>query len=326
MKRSTLAEIMRHALQARSALLSGPYAQACRILHGDSEGAPGLVIDRYGPCLIAQLHEGKLLASEDQVRAAITWLAAQLHIHTVYRKQFPRDRSFDRSALEAAHRDPQPWIGEPLPPEIAVPEGALRFLVHPYDGYSTGLFCEQRDNRARVRELSRGRRVLNLFAYTCSFSIAAAAGGAARTHSVDLSRRYLEWGKRNFAENAIAHDSHLFFASDVLDFFPRAVRQNRKYELIIVDPPTFARGREGKRTLSLPQDWPRLWAGVLQLLAQDGLVLACTNHRATRLRQIENAALSAAGKRKALVVDRPPLPSDFAGDADFAKSVWMQFA
>src|SRR5436190_23538728 len=130
----------------------------------------------------------------------------------VYRKVFPRDRNARRTELVPLHHDSTPWIGAPAAAEFAVMENRMRFLVRPFDGYSTGLFLEHRDNRSRIREMSVGKRVLNLSAYTCGFSVAAALGGGATT-SVDVAVKFLEWGKRNFDENGVLLDGHTFICS-----------------------------------------------------------------------------------------------------------------
>jgi len=109
--------------------------------------------------------------------------------------------------------------------EYAVLENGIRFLVRPHDGHSTGLFLEHRDNRKRVRRLAAGRNMLNAFAYTCGFSVAAALGGAAGTVSVDVSKKYLEWGKCNFAANELNLADHRFICSDIFDYYRRARRR-----------------------------------------------------------------------------------------------------
>lgn len=219
------------------------------------------------------------------------------------------------------HVSPQPWIGYSVEPEILVHENGLRFRIRPYDGFSVGLFLEHRDNRRRVRALASGRRVLNAFSYTCGFSVAAAAGGALSVASVDLSRRYLEWGKLNFEVNRIPTNGHLFFCSDVFEFYARATRQQRRYDFIIIDAPTFARMRRPKRAFVLEEDLNRLIAGALELLDPGGLLLLGTNARQITLDRMEREIQAAAGHRTCTVVDRPPLPADFPGDPDYSKTI-----
>jgi 23S rRNA (cytosine1962-C5)-methyltransferase len=308
------------ALQRRRALLDHGRTDALRLFHSGADGISGLVIERFGPVLIVQLHEDRL-ADADSLRPAIEALHRRLNTRAVYLKHFVRDRNRPDQPEPAAHSDPIPWIGDAVEPEQIVRENGLRFLIRPYDGFSVGLFLEQRDNRARVRTLAAGRRVLNLFAYTCGFSVAAAAGGAAQVASVDLSRRFLEWGRRNFELNELDTAPHLFFASDTFDFYRRARRQNRRFDLIILDPPTFSRTRRPTRVFVLEDQIEPLLAGALELLEPGGLLLFSTNNRALTHPRIERALASAADQRHIKVIDRPPLPPDFPGDPDYARTI-----
>src|SRR5690606_6487827 len=129
--------------------------------------------------LTVQIHEGRLGLRMDDVRRLAEGLLDRLSARAVYRKGFVRDRARLSAAQAAEHGSARPWIGSPVEPEITVEEYGVRFVVRPYDGFSVGLFLEHRDNRRRVRELAPGRRVLNTFAYTCGFTVAAAVGGAA---------------------------------------------------------------------------------------------------------------------------------------------------
>jgi 23S rRNA (cytosine1962-C5)-methyltransferase len=311
------------ALQRRSSLLADPSITALRVLNGAADGIDGLVIEKLGDVLVAQVHEGRIAVDEAAVRELCSAAMQRLRATAVYRKVFPKDRSTPRPDLEQQHSDPSPWIGRRVDAEFAVLERGIKLLVRPYDGYSTGIFLEHRDNRARVRGLASGRRVLNAFAYTCGFSVAAALGGAAATVSVDLSVKSLEWGRRNFATNGQALDGHFFIASDVFDYYRRAARQGRTFDLVTLDPPSFSRTRRPRRAFAIVEDLDRLIDGVLPLLVPGGYLLLCSNHRRLSRRALENAVTHAAerARRRAALVEAPPLPGDFAGDPDFAKSV-----
>ena len=323
---SSLRPIVFAALERRRALVDDPALDAFRVVNGESDGAPGLVIERLGPALIVQLHEGRLSASPERLRPAIEALHQTLGTRAVYIKQFVRDRNQSDAQREQAHHDATPWIGMPTPPELAIHEGELKYLVRPYDGFSVGLFLDQRDNRARVRDASSGRRVLNLFAYTCGFSVAAAAGGAIQASSVDLAKKSLEWGKANFAANGLDPAGFLFYASDVLEFYARAARQGRRYDLIVLDPPTFSRTRRPARVFVLEEQLPSLLAGSIALLDPGGVLLVSTNCRALDHRRLETAVAEAAAGRRHRVTARPGLPIDFAGDPHYAKSMWIEFS
>ena len=157
-------------------MFDDPALNAYRLFHGTAEGIDGLAIDRFGDVLIVQLHEGRLRASPEEIQSAVRQLHVHLGTRAVYRKFFVRDRAQPSPQVKDEHYRPDPWIGQVVEADQIVTEYGLKFIVHPYDGFSVGLFLEHRDNRRRIRELAAGKRVLNAFSYTCGFSVAAAAG------------------------------------------------------------------------------------------------------------------------------------------------------
>ncbi len=314
------------ALAAREALLADPDTDVARLCNGRGDGIDGLVIEKLGPVLIAQLHLGRLTITEDAARALCQHAADRVGATAVYRKLFPKDRSFAPRDLDRLHNDPTPWAGAPSAAEIVAREAGATYLVHPYDGYATGLFLDHRHQRAHVRTAAAGRRVLNTFAYTCAFSVVAGLAGAAGTVSVDISRKYLEWGKRNFAANDLPLEPHRFICSDVFDYYKRAARQGHRFDLVILDPPTFARMKRPRRTFVLTEDLEQLVQGAVSLLDPGGLLHLSVNHRGTsegRLRRAIREAAGTAGRRIA-ALRVLPLPEDFAGDPEQAKAVVAQ--
>ena len=316
-------ERLRTALGAREALLAGGQTNVARLFNSAVDGIDGLVIEKLGEALIVQLHEGRLRLSEDALRELCTRAAEKVGARAVYRKVFPRDRTQPQQVLDELHHDAEPWLGETLPEEFAVREDGVSFLVHPYDGYATGLFLDHRVTRAGVRKLAAGRRVLNGFAYTCGFTVAAALGGAASTVSVDVSRKYLEWGKRNLAVNGVDLEPHRFICSDIFDYYRRAERQGHRFDLLILDPPTFARMKKPRRTFALSEDLGRLVAEGLALLEPRGHVYLSANHRGTSLGQLERAMEDGAraNGRSCEIVERGLVGEDFAGDPEQGKCV-----
>lgn len=317
---------LERALQIRAALRADPETNALRLVNGAADGLPGIVLEQLADVLVVQLHEGRADLDENSVRGLCAAAAPRCGARAVYRKLFPRDRSFGPRALDALHSEATPWFGPPIPPEIEIREHGLRLLARPYDGYATGVFLEHRDNRARVRAQAAGRRVLNLFAYTCGFSVAAGLGGATQTVSVDISKKHLEWGRRNFAANGLPLEPHRFLCRDVFAFFRGAQRQQQRFDLVVLDPPTFARSKESRRVFSIADDLDELVTGAVELLDRDGLGLLATNHRGTSLERLERALTAAASatRRRCEIRARPALPVDFAGDPEYAKSVWFR--
>jgi len=166
-----------------------------------------------------------------------------------------------------------------------VTEGGLRFRVNFEDYLDTGLFLDQRTTRARLRDAARGKRFLNLFAYTGAATVYAAAGGAASTTSVDLSRTYLEWGQRNLALNALAGGAHAWVQADCREWLTDAARGSERFDLVFLDPPTFSNSKRMQGVLDIERDHPELIDACARLLAPEGLLIFSTNAQRFRLQE-----------------------------------------
>jgi 23S rRNA (cytosine1962-C5)-methyltransferase len=189
--------------------------------------------------------------------------------------------------------------------DFVIAESGLRFLVN-LDAYlDTGLFLDHRAMRALVRELAAGRRMLNLFAYTGSFTVYAAAGGAIASDTVDLSNTYLDWAARNFALNGLDTGRHTLIRADVLEWLDLALDEGRRYDLIVLDPPSFSNSKAMTDVLDIQRDHARLVANARTLLAAGGELLFSTNLRSFRL----DAQLAA--DRACTDITAHTLPEDF---------------
>lgn len=159
--------------------------------------------------------------------------------------------------------------------EIIVTENGHRFLINLSDYLDVGLFLDHRETRQWIGSQSKGKQVLNTFAYTGSFSVYAAAGGAEKTTSVDLSETYCEWIKENLRLNNLPPEKNWVYKMDTLEFFRYAKRKSLSYDIIIIDPPTFSKNK-GK-TFSVERDYPELINGALALLRPGGFILFSNN-------------------------------------------------
>jgi len=201
-----------------------------------------------------------------------------------------------------------------------VMERGLRFEIDFSGGYSVGLFIDQRENRSFVRK-SAPKRMLNCFAYTCSFSVAAAVAGA-NTVSVDLSQKSLERGRENFVLNNLPATAHHFIADDVFDVLPRLSRKGEKFDLIVLDPPTFSRSHRGK-TFRIESDFEGLLMQALEVAVRDCRILFSTNCAALNERALEVMArycLKASRRAGSFHVERPPV--EFPPDRG-ASTTWL---
>ena len=307
---------LRGALERRAALLADPPSDALRLL-GAGDKSSAVTIDRYGPGAVLTIADGPSDATESIRRAAATVREelAPMGVTAVYYKPLPRDRSRLGGAMPAVMTDPAPAAGDPLPEAILVHEHGCRLEVRLFDGFSTGLFFDQRENRRALMQGVRGKRVLNTFAYTGAFSVACALAGA-ETTTVDISKKYLEWARRNFEHNQIDTAKHFFNRMDTFEFFRLARRKNLRYELIILDPPTFAAGskRDDVAPFSAERDYPRLLTEAMELLTPRGRVFASTNSRVLCEGQRFRSVIEKALGRRPIYLTLPEHPADLEGE------------
>jgi len=166
---------------------------------------------------------------------------------------------------------------------ISVHEGGLEFLVNLHDYLDTGLFLDHRDTRSLVRKLAQGKSFLNLFAYTGSVSVYAAAGGASSTTTVDMSNTYLNWAKHNMMANGFIDERYEYIRDDCMKWIAEAIDQGSRYDLIFVDPPTFSNSKSMDTTLDIIRDHVALLGGCLALLEDDGRIIFSTNAKGFRM-------------------------------------------
>jgi 23S rRNA (cytosine1962-C5)-methyltransferase len=311
----------RHAL--RAALLDPSQTNAYRLIHGAADGRAGLYLDRLGDFLLAQSDAPLTAAQRDCVEDCARRASAQGVYHKILQRQ-----------MRAA---PQWLRGRTAPAEILVRENGLQFALRFDEGYSTGLFLDQRDNRRRLLTgyiapklaMASAPEVLNAFAYTCGFSVGAAAASA-RVTSLDLSKKYLEWGKRNFVLNQLDPARHEFIFGEAFDWFHRLIKKKRLFDVIILDPPTFSRSKE-RGVFQVEKDFGALLTAALPLLKPGGLVLASTNAATLEPEKFLNAIDRALAQTHRQVVARQyiPQPPDFPvhrAEPAHLKTVWLQIA
>jgi len=167
--------------------------------------------------------------------------------------------------------------------EHVVQEGGLRFKINLSDYLDTGLFLDHRLSRQYIRELAAGTRFLNLFSYTGSFTVYAASGGATKSVSVDLSNTYNEWARENLGLNGFDIPSHSIVRDDVFAFLASQKRSKERYDLIVLDPPTFSNSKKMNGVLDIQRDHAALIEDSLSILSPDGLLFFSTNFKKFRL-------------------------------------------
>jgi 23S rRNA (cytosine1962-C5)-methyltransferase len=300
----------------RSAL-EGPEERrttAFRLVNEEGDALPGLAVDVYGDHLVAALYVGGIWEDVARRERVLDHLHA-LGFAGVYLKLRPKQAN----VLVDTRRDDLapalPVRGEPTSAaEIEVREEGVPYRVRLGDGLSTGIFLDQRPNRKLVREIARGAHVLNLFSYTCAFSVAAALGGAARTVSVDASVQALERGRANFEAAGVALGSgpsaaHSFVAEDVFAWLTRAASKKERFDIVIVDPPSYSSTK--KRRFVAESDYDDLVAMAAKVLSPHGKLVASCNHRGlgrAKFRRFVAQGMRTEKKELAQLKDLPDAP------------------
>lgn len=302
-----LEALLRQAADRRHGVAQLAETTAFRLCNGAGDGLPGVDVDVYGEHLVVALSSEEAMAAREVVLDA----AAALGAEGVYLKQRPKHASV---IVDARREDFAPRTavrGAPAPEEMTVHELGLPLLVRLGDGLSTGVFLDQRENRRRVRELAKGLRVLNLFAYTGAFTAAAALGGARSSVTVDVSPGACAWARKNLAAVGADAARHEVVEADVLPWLERVAPKGERFDLAFLDPPSFATTKQSR--FSAGSDYRAVAALTLRVLGRGGRLLACTNHRGiprAKLRRFLHEAARDAGREVVQMKDLPD-PEDY---------------
>ena len=300
---------MQRCLDARKAvgLASSAGTNCYRLVHGEGDGLPGLIIDWYDGVCVMQAHSAGMFLARTDIADALQKVYGD-SLLAVY------DKSEGTAPFKAglALADGYLWqagAAASLCPRTVL-ENGHKFLVDWEKGQKTGFFLDQRENRALVERYARGRRVLNLFCYTGGFSVYALAGGAASVDSVDSSARAVELVKQNIALNFGPDAPHRALCCDAIDFVKEAPKD--AYDLMIVDPPAFAKHR-GALSNAL-RAYQRLNAAAIGAVAPGGLVFTFSCSQVVDREAFALAVFSAAADtgRRVRIIDRLNQPADHA--------------
>lgn len=316
--------------QLRAAILNTIETNAFRVINGASDGYAGWYLERLGENLLSQSAEPLQPERVRDLEERIQRWGLRGAAHKVLTRQVRR----------ADARDASPkWVcGTPPTGPFTVMENGLQYELSFDEGYSVGLFLDQRDNRRRLLTRHAGRdfeltalgnrpAMLNTFSYTCAFSVCGAKAGF-HTTSLDLSRKYLDWGRRNFKMNALNPAEHDFVYGDTFDWLKRWAKKGRRFEVVILDPPTFSQSRVSG-VFRAEKDYGRLVAAALSVLAPEGVLLAsCSAERWAAeefVRDVDQAIRQTgrALKRSQYYPQPPDFPISKEEPAYF-KSLWVQ--
>ena len=269
---------------------------ALRIVDGSGDGFPDLEIDDFAGHWLVQTRGGAIPG----------WLRGATVPRSIHWKKLGDKAS-------------PIWIaGEHLGEPFVVMENGLSYWIDFQAGYSQGIFLDQRDNRRTTASIASGHTVLNCFAYTCGFGVAAASGGGV-TANLDLSKRYLDWGRRNYSLNGLNPDEHDFLYGDVFDWLKRFEKRGRRFDVVILDPPTFSRNAKGT-VFQVERDLGNLVRLATGVLNPGGRIFCSTNQRSLAWTDFERLVL---GGVPGWQVERVGMPEDFTGER-YLKAVWLR--
>jgi 23S rRNA (cytosine1962-C5)-methyltransferase len=270
-------------------------------------------VDRYGSDAVVSYKTP--VAEERLTTELFLWsLSVNFKFTRVFSRFLPKQNA-EREAPKLVVGDPAAGL------EGLAMERTLLYRTDFAAGYSVGLFVDQRHNRSFVRQV-RPKNMLNCFAYTCAFSVAAAAVGA-KTLSVDLSKKSLARGRDNFTLNGQPLDEHRFIADDVMEVLPRLARKGEKFDCIILDPPTFSRAKRSGKPFQVEDDFENLLTMALEVAERDAHILLSTNCTTVNEAglQVMGRYCLKASRRAGRFHSEPPLPDYPRGVA--ARTVWL---
>ena len=291
--------LFRQAKEKRSSYYQDDLTTAFRLFNQEGDGFGGLTVDLYGDYAVFSWYNSYVY----QIRQTISEAFRQVFPEVLGTYEKIRFKGLD---YESAH-----VYGQEAPDFFTVLENGVLYQVFMNDVLMTGIFLDQHEVRSSLVDgLAMGKSLLNMFSYTAAFSVAAAMGGASQTTSVDLAKRSRELSQAHFQANGISTDDHRFIVMDVFEYFKYAKRKGLTYDVIVLDPPSFARNK--KQTFSVAKDYHKLISQSLEILNPEGIIIASTNAaNVSRQKFTEQIDKGFAG-RSYQILNKYGLPADFA--------------
>ncbi len=314
-------ERIKQAVALRTRILDASKLGCMRLVNAESDGLPGIVVERYGEYLVTQLYTSAVSGLKDALYDA---LEAELRPIAIYEQR--RYRSLGGEAPRQAGADLV--RGTPAPVELEIIEDDLKFIVDVTAPLSTGLFADLREGRRAVRQWSRGRRVLNLFSYTGAISVYAQAGDATEVCAVDVAAKAHARARRNFAASGFDPEKPEHIVGDVFKVLARFVERGRTFDMVVLDPPAFASAAaRGGKPWSAVRDYSELVAASLDVVVPGGLIVAASSTHKMSAQEFELALADGAhaAGTQLQIIDRRSLPPDFPTVPGFPEASYLKF-
>lgn len=311
---------IKSALHKRKLFYKSSDTTAFRVVNGEGDGLGGVIIDYYDGYYVVSWYSEGIYTFRDEIIAALQKVANFKGIYE--KKRFDtKGKYIEGDDFVAGERGEFPLI---------VKENGVNFAVYLNDGAMVGVFLDQRNVRKQIRDkYAKGRTVLNMFSYTGAFSVFAALGGASKTTSVDLANRSLSKTIEQFSVNEIDYEAQDIIVEDVFLYFKYAAKKKMKFDMVVLDPPSFARSK--KYTFSAAKDYKNLLKETIAITENNGIIVASTNCSAFDMKKfkgfIDTAFKEMNGKYK--ILEEHSLPEDFRTidqfkEGDYLKVVFIE--
>ena len=299
------------ARRKRYSFFESDLTTAYRLFNQDGDGFGGLTIDRYGDFAVFSWYNSFVYDRKEL-------------IITAFREIFPEIvGGYEKIRFNGLDYVSSHLFGQLAPKSITIKENGVCYRVFMNDGLMTGIFLDQHEVRGCfVDGLATGKSLLNMFSYTAAFSIAAAMGGASQTCSVDLAKRSKELSEAHFIANGMDCANHTFMVMDVFAYFKYAKKKGLSYDIIVLDPPSFARNK--KQTFSVAKDYHKLIAQSLDILNPKGIIIASTNAANVTIERFKQEIEKGFGTCPHRYVQVHRLPADFVYNKNDESSNYLK--
>ena len=304
---------LRNAFSKRMKLYHSKDTSAFRVFNGEGDGIGGLTIDYFDEYYLITWYSRGIYKYKEQI---IKSIKALVSFDGIYEKKRFEDNGMvvDEDSYYCGRKAPEPLI---------VKENNVNFAIYLNDGAMVGVFLDQKDVRKSIRRKAKGKRVLNTFSYTGAFSMAAAKGGAITT-SVDLASRSLEKTRENFKINGIDYNKHEIVVEDIFHYFKAAKKENKKFDMVILDPPSFATSKDNR--FSAAKDYTDLVKQAIDVTEEDGIIVCSTNCATFNMDKFKKFIYEAFKDRCRgyEILEEYNLPCDFAVTDKFPEGNYLK--
>lgn len=305
-------EKFQQAIEQHQAFFADETTTAFRLFNGEGDGFGGVTVDYYADYLVISWYNQTIYHFQKLIVDSL------LNV-------FPTAKGVVEKIRFKSELKESRWLAGEKPQEpLIILENGVSYAVYLDEGYMTGVFLDQKEVRGRLTEgLVAGQKVLNMFSYTGAFSVAAAYGGALETTSVDLAQRSLPKTQEQFEVNGLSLEQQRIIVMDTFDYFRYAARKNLTYDLIILDPPSFARNK--KKTFSVAKDYGRLIEDSVEILSDEGMIIASTNAANLPIKKFKQSIEEALKKKEVSfqLAESYRLPADFPA-SNFEESNYLK--